>query len=117
MKRTIFITGLGTFSGAGASNDAFRAALIEGGGTFSPLPEPLHRLAPGFGGMPVIDRKLLRRARHLHLGSYFLLDALRPELAALYTEAKALGLSTSLDTNWDPSGTWDGGLAAALAAV
>ena len=57
-----------------------------------------------------IDRAMLRRARHLHVGSYFLLDALRPGLPTLYAEAGALGLSTSLDTNWDPSGAWDGGL-------
>jgi sugar/nucleoside kinase (ribokinase family) len=58
-----------------------------------------------------VDRALVRRARHLHVGSYFLLDALRPGLPALYAEAHQMGLTTSLDTNWDPSGTWDGGLA------
>lgn len=57
-----------------------------------------------------IDRRLLRRARHLHVGSYFLLDALRAGLPALYAEARTAGLSTSLDTNWDPAGQWDGGL-------
>ncbi len=57
-----------------------------------------------------VDRRMLRRARHLHVGSYFLLDALRTDLPALYAEAHALGLTTSLDTNWDPSGEWDGGL-------
>ena len=46
-----------------------------------------------------IDRAMLRRARHLHVGSYFLLDALRPDLPALYAEAHAAGLTTSLDTN------------------
>jgi sugar/nucleoside kinase (ribokinase family) len=61
-----------------------------------------------------IDRSMLQRARHLHVGSYFLLDALRPDLPALYAEAHALGLTTSLDTNWDPSGAWDGGLAPLL---
>lgn len=57
-----------------------------------------------------VDRGVLRRARHLHVGSYFLLDALRPDLPDLYAEAHQMGLTTSLDTNWDPSGTWDGGL-------
>ena len=61
-----------------------------------------------------IDRATLRRARHLHVGSSFLLDALRPDLPALFAEAHSMGLSTSLDTNWDPSGTWDGGLAQIL---
>ncbi len=57
-----------------------------------------------------IDRALMGRARHLHVGSYFLLDALRPDLPALYSEAHGRGMTTSLDTNWDPSGAWDGGL-------
>jgi len=57
-----------------------------------------------------IDDDVLRRASHLHVGSYFLLDALRPDLPALFERAHNLGLTTSLDTNWDPSGHWDGGL-------
>lgn len=61
-----------------------------------------------------IDRATLRRAHHLHVGSSFLLDALRPDLPALFAEAHSMGLSTSLDTNWDPSGAWDGGLAQIL---
>jgi len=61
-----------------------------------------------------VDRSLLRRARHLHVGSYYLLDALRPGLPALYAEAHKEGMTTSLDTNWDPSGQWDGRLAEVL---
>ncbi len=57
-----------------------------------------------------VDRDILRRARHLHVGSYYLLDALRPGLPGLYAEAHALGLTTSLDTNWDPSERWAGGI-------
>lgn len=53
---------------------------------------------------------LLERSAHLHLGSYFLLDALRPDAPALFERARARGLTTSLDTNFDPSGAWDGGL-------
>jgi len=61
-----------------------------------------------------VDRAVLRRARHVHVGAYFLLDALRPDLPALYAQAHEMGLTTSLDTNWDPSGGWDGGLAQLL---
>ncbi len=61
-----------------------------------------------------IDQGMLARARHLHLGSFFLLDALRPELPALFARAKAAGLSTSLDTNWDPQERWDSGLSQLL---
>jgi sugar/nucleoside kinase (ribokinase family) len=53
---------------------------------------------------------LLDRARHLHVGSVFLLDALRPRLAERFAAARRAGISTSLDCNWDPRGTWDGGL-------
>ncbi len=57
--------------------------------------------------MHQIDTSLLSKARHLHVGSYFLLDNLRPDLPRLFASAQELGLTTSLDTNWDPSGEWD----------
>ncbi len=56
-----------------------------------------------------IDRGLLRKARHVHVGAYFLLDKLRPDLPALFSEAHGLGLTTSLDPNFDPAGRWDAG--------
>ena len=50
---------------------------------------------------------LLSRARHVHVSSYFLLEqTLGPGLPALLAAARAAGASTSLDTNWDPSGAW-----------
>jgi sugar/nucleoside kinase (ribokinase family) len=55
-----------------------------------------------------IPDDLLRQARHLHVASYFLQDGLRPGLPRLFERARALGLTTSLDTNWDPTGTWEG---------
>lgn len=51
---------------------------------------------------------LLARSRHLHVASYFLQTALQPGLPGLFARAHALGMSTSLDTNWDPSGEWRG---------
>ena len=62
-----------------------------------------------------IDRTMLEQARHLHVGSYFLLDNLRPELPEIFTDARERGLTTSLDTNWDPAEEWD--LNAVLAHV
>jgi sugar/nucleoside kinase (ribokinase family) len=64
-----------------------------------------------------IDLRLLDRARHLHLGAYFMLDALRPDVPKLFAAARARGLTISLDTNYDPSERWDGGLAEALVAA
>ncbi|MGL4650629.1 MAG: carbohydrate kinase family protein [Caldilineaceae bacterium] len=57
------------------------------------------------------------QARHLHLGSYYLLDALRADVPALFAAAHAQGISVSLDTNYDPSEQWDGGIAQTLAHV
>lgn len=51
---------------------------------------------------------LLRQARHLHVASYFLQHNLRPGLPDLFRRARTLGLTTSLDTNWDPAGGWLG---------
>jgi sugar/nucleoside kinase (ribokinase family) len=54
-------------------------------------------------------------ARHVHVGSPFLLTALRPGLPGVLAAARAAGATTSVDPNWDPSGSWDDGLAAILA--
>ena len=62
-----------------------------------------------------IDQSLLPRARHLHLGSFFLLDSLRPDVVQLFAEARRQGLSTSLDTNYDPMERWNDGLSEVLA--
>jgi sugar/nucleoside kinase (ribokinase family) len=53
-----------------------------------------------------LDLDYIFSARHLHLSSYFLHRALRPRIADLFRDAKAKGLSTSLDTNDDPEGKW-----------
>ncbi len=52
--------------------------------------------------------ELLSQARHLHVASYFLQTALQPDLPDLFRRARALGLTTSLDTNWDPAEQWAG---------
>jgi sugar/nucleoside kinase (ribokinase family) len=49
---------------------------------------------------------LLRLCRHLHVASYYLQTQLRPDLPALFEHARRLGLSTSLDTNFDPAEEW-----------
>ncbi len=55
-----------------------------------------------------VSDDLLLRSRHLHVAGYFLQTALQAGLPDLFRRARALGLTTSLDTNWDPSGTWHG---------
>ena len=57
-----------------------------------------------------ISEEIVAQARHLHMAGYFILDDLRPEALKVFSQARRLGLSTSLDTNYDPSQKWDGGL-------
>jgi sugar/nucleoside kinase (ribokinase family) len=64
-----------------------------------------------------VPETLLRRARHVHVGSLFLQPGLALDVPALFRTARAGGATTSLDPNWDPSGAWDGGFAAALAGT
>lgn len=45
-------------------------------------------------------------ARHLHLGSFFIQRGLRGDLHEVFERARGLGLTTSLDTGWDPEGRW-----------
>jgi sugar/nucleoside kinase (ribokinase family) len=55
-----------------------------------------------------ISDKLLQDARHLHVASYFLQTNLQPDLLDLFRRARSLGLTTSLDSNYDPSEKWIG---------
>jgi sugar/nucleoside kinase (ribokinase family) len=55
-----------------------------------------------------VTDELLRAARHLHVASYFLQTNLQPDLPALSRRAHSFGLTTSLDTNYDPSEQWYG---------
>ncbi len=53
----------------------------------------------------------LEFAHHLHHGSFFLHSRLRPHIPAIFRRAKDLGLTISLDTNWDPAEEWGSDLA------
>ena len=55
-----------------------------------------------------IADSLLAQASHLHVASYFLQTKLQPDLTSLFQRARSLGLTTSLDTNYDPSERWTG---------
>jgi sugar/nucleoside kinase (ribokinase family) len=64
-----------------------------------------------------IPAALLAESAHVHVGSFFLQDALRRDLPALYRECRARGVSTSLDPNLDPAGEWGAGLVDVLPEV
>lgn len=55
-----------------------------------------------------ISDELIKKTRHLHIASYFLQDNLRLGIKGLFNKSKKLGVSTSLDTNWDPARKWAG---------
>jgi ribokinase len=55
-----------------------------------------------------LDDAVRDGARHVHVASYFLLGAISSDLPGLLEDARARGLSTSLDTNFDPGEKWDG---------
>ncbi|SDF04078.1 Sugar or nucleoside kinase, ribokinase family [Pricia antarctica] len=50
---------------------------------------------------------ILKSAKHLHLSSVFLQTALKKDIVRLFKRAKNLGLTTSMDPQWDPQETWD----------
>jgi sugar/nucleoside kinase (ribokinase family) len=64
-----------------------------------------------------LDLSLIARYHHLHSASIFLQRGLRPGLPALYRTAKEAGLTTSLDSGWDPEERWGHDIYALLAYV
>jgi len=67
------------------------------------LPGAIRTLTPD----DVTD-ELLAATRHLHVASVFLQPGLAAGLAGVFARARALGVTTSVDTNWDPSERWAG---------
>lgn len=55
-----------------------------------------------------VPRDILPHIRHIHAGSTAIQPRLRPGLPALFREARAAGVTSSFDTNWDPDRRWDG---------
>ncbi|MEU4163839.1 sugar kinase [Actinoplanes sp. NPDC026670] len=66
------------------------------------LPGTISALRPGD-----ITDELLHRAGHVHVASLYLQPALAAGLAGVFRRARAAGITTSLDTNWDPSEKWE----------
>lgn len=44
---------------------------------------------------------------HFHLSNYFLQEGIKNDITRIFKKAKAAGLSTSLDLQYDPEETWD----------
>ncbi|MEW1841416.1 sugar kinase [Nonomuraea angiospora] len=62
------------------------------------------------GCLPYLTVEDLPRgvARHVHVSSYFLQPGLAPGLPGFLAEERRAGVTTSLDTNDDPAGEWEG---------
>ena len=77
------------------------------------LPQPEKRFILTYPGVMAemrfedLDIARILEARHLHLSSYFLQQALRWRVPDLFRIAKEGELSTSLDTNDDPDDSWE----------
>lgn len=54
-----------------------------------------------------ITDDILGSARHIHTSAIFFQPLLKSGLAKLFSRAKELGLTTSMDTQWDPEEVWD----------
>jgi sugar/nucleoside kinase (ribokinase family) len=59
-----------------------------------------------------VDFSVLQGRDHLHISSFYLQRNLRPEIGRIFQEARALGLTTSLDTGWPSEGETNGDLEA-----
>ena len=57
--------------------------------------------------MQDISREQIAQAKHLHFSSYFLQPGIQGDLPKLFKMAKEAGLTTSLDTQWDPLEKWN----------
>jgi len=54
-----------------------------------------------------IDISYFLNFKHLHISSYFLLKGLKKDIPYIFEIAKKRGLTTSLDTGFDPDNIWE----------
>lgn len=54
-----------------------------------------------------VPDELFRKSRHLHTSTIFFQPGLKREIGSLFQRAKEFGLTTSMDTQWDPDEKWN----------
>ena len=54
-----------------------------------------------------VSDEALNAAKHMHFASLFLQKGIKPDVIDLFKRAKGFGLTTSLDTQWDPEEKWE----------
>jgi sugar/nucleoside kinase (ribokinase family) len=111
-----------TAHGVDASACRVDTAVPTGTSTILTLPDGDRSILTALGTIGQVrasdvPESLLADSAHVHVGSYFLQDALQADLRDLYRRCRARGASTSLDPNDDPRGEWDAGIADVLSEV
>lgn len=54
-----------------------------------------------------IDKKIFKETKHVHISSIFLQSGIKKDLIEILSYAQQCGVTTSLDTQWDPIEKWD----------
>ncbi len=54
-----------------------------------------------------VPTELYRKSRHLHTSAIFFQPGIKKNIVTLFKNAKQHGLTTSMDTQWDPEENWD----------
>jgi sugar/nucleoside kinase (ribokinase family) len=57
-----------------------------------------------------VPMQALAACAHIHVSSFVLQAGLRPGIRELFSSARRVGLTTSLDPGWDPAEKWSGDL-------
>ncbi len=70
------------------------------------------------GAMDVdaVPDDLVGRTRHIHSAQFYMQETSRGRLPGFFAAARERGITTSFDTNWDPAGSWGGGVTDMLRA-
>ncbi|HEX5023754.1 MAG TPA: carbohydrate kinase family protein [Agriterribacter sp.] len=54
-----------------------------------------------------LNWEIIKQSRHLHFSSFFIQKAIRQDIGMIFKKAKAEGLTTSFDPQWDPAEKWE----------
>lgn len=54
-----------------------------------------------------IDKAVFEKTKHIHLSSIYLQSGIKKDLVEILSYAREKGVTTSLDTQWDPLEKWD----------
>lgn len=54
-----------------------------------------------------IDKNIFKETKHVHISSIFLQSGIKKDLIEILSYAQKCGVTTSLDTQWDPIEKWD----------